>query len=242
MATETPTYRSMTQEELQAVLAADRSFKDVRFPAELSLDELDVAESRFERCHFHGTALRGTDFSNGTFEDCRFEPMRAANCKLVRAKLQGCAFFDAGTRKGCTFAFCDLQGAEIAKCNLATGAFERCDLYGLAAVDSSFRGAHFRQSSFTKTLSRRSALTKGSFERCNLSFADLSGLFRSVASSGRASFRKRHSSIPTSARRRYGHASLIASSGTGRSSARPTCGAPSCPASTWRWLPTMPVS
>ena len=70
----------------------------------------------------------------------------------------------------------DLQAVEIVKCNLATCSFERCDLYNVSASDSSFRGAQFRQSTFSKTISRRSALTKASFDRCNISFADLSGL------------------------------------------------------------------
>ena len=170
-------YRALTRAELLAILTGDRVFDGVLFAADLTLDELDFAEARFTRCHFRAPTLRGADFSRSVFEECRFEPMRWANCKLARARLQGCTLFDSGTRKGCTFAFCDLEAAEVAKSNLATGTFERCDLYGFSAVDSSFRGAQFKQSSFTKTLSRRSALTKVTFERCNLSFADLSGLF-----------------------------------------------------------------
>jgi fluoroquinolone resistance protein len=167
----------LMREELLAVLADNRVFDGVLFGADLMLDELDFAEARFMRCRFQAPILRGADFSSSLFEECRFEPMRWSNCKLTRTRLQGCTLFDTGTRKGCTFAFCDLEAAEVAKSNLATGTFERCNLYGFSAVDSSFRGAQFKQSSFTKTLSRRSALTKVTFERCNLSFADLSGLF-----------------------------------------------------------------
>jgi fluoroquinolone resistance protein len=170
-------YRAVTREELPAILAGNRDFDGVVFAADLMLDDFDFAEARFTRCQFRAPTLRGADFSSSVFEECRFEPMRWANCKLTRARLQGCTLFDIGTRKGCTFAFCDLEAAEVARSNFATGAFERCDLYGFSAVDSSFRGAQFKQSSFTKTLSRRSALTKVTFERCNLSFADLSGLF-----------------------------------------------------------------
>ena len=177
MTTPADDYRSLAREELLAILAGDRVFDGVRFPADLTLDELDFAEARFVRCHFQAPTLRGADFSSSVFEECRFESMRWANCKLARARLQGCSLFDTGTRKGCTFAFCDMEAAEVAKSNLATGIFERCGLYGFSAGESSFRGAQFKQSSFTRTLSRRSALTKVTFKRCNLSFADLSGLF-----------------------------------------------------------------
>ena len=150
-------HRALSQEEFAALAAGDRAFEGMLFSSALDLSAVDLSEA--------------------TFTDCRFEPMRWANCKLTRARLQGCTLFDSGMRKGCSFAFCDLEAAEVAKSNLATGIFERCALYGFSAVDSSLRGAQFKQSSFTKTLSRRSALTKVTFERCNLSFADLSGLF-----------------------------------------------------------------
>lgn len=171
------THHPISREELSARLAGDRVFSGVRFAADLALDELDLTEGRFERCHFQGPTIRGADFSGAEFSDCTFEPMRLASCKMVKTRLSGCSAFDAGKRKGCTFAFCDIHGAEVIKCNLATSTFERCDLYDFNAVDSSFRGVNFHQSTFTKTISRRSVLTKATFDSCNLSFADLSGLF-----------------------------------------------------------------
>jgi fluoroquinolone resistance protein len=149
-------HRALSQEELAAIATGDRVFDCVRFSSDLALKAVDLSES--------------------TFTDCRFEPMRLAGAKFAKARFTGCSWFDAEKRKGCTFAFCDLQSVEIAKGNLATCRFERCDLYDLTATDSSFRGAQFHQSTFSKTISRRSTLTKASFERCNLSFADLSGL------------------------------------------------------------------
>jgi fluoroquinolone resistance protein len=166
----------MDQSELSQRLAGDRVFRDVQFAADTVLDELDFSEARFERCHFQAPAIRGADFAGAQFSDCTFEPMRLASCKLAKARLSGCSAFDAGKRKGCTFAFCDMHAAEVIKCNFATGTFERCDLYDFSAADSSFRGVSFRQSTFTKAISRRSVLTKAVFDGCNLSFADLSGL------------------------------------------------------------------
>lgn len=170
------THHPISQDELSARLAGDRTFSGVLFAADVPLDELDLTESRFERCHFQMPTVRGADFSEAAFSDCTFEPMRLASCKLVKARLNGCSAFDAGKRKGCTFAFCDMHGTEVIKCNLATSTFERCDLYDINAEGSSFRGASFRQSTFTKAISRRSVLTKAVFDGCNLSFADLSGL------------------------------------------------------------------
>lgn len=151
-----PAHRALTQEELAAIVEGNRVFEGVLFPSILDFHAVDLSEA--------------------TFTDCRFEPMRLASCKFAKAQFIGCSWFDAEKRKGCTFAFCDLQSVEIAKCNLATCRFERCDLHDLTATDSSFRGAQFHQSTFSKTISRRSTLTKASFERCNISFADLSGL------------------------------------------------------------------
>ncbi len=169
------THHPISREDLLARLSGDRTFSGMPFAADVALDELDFAEARFERCRFQGP-IRGADFSQAEFNDCTFEPMRVARCKLGKTRFSGCSAFDAGTRKGCTFAFCDMHGAQLTKCNFATGTFERCDLYDLNAVDSSLRGTSFRQSTFTKAISRRSVLTKAVFEGCNLSFADLSGL------------------------------------------------------------------
>ncbi len=127
------THHPISQGELSARLAGDRAFSDVLFAADVVLDELDLAEARFERCRFQRPAVRGADFSGAEFSDCTFEPMRIASCKFGKARLSGCSAFDAGTRKGCTFAFCDMHGAEVIKCNFATGTFERCDLYDLSA-------------------------------------------------------------------------------------------------------------
>jgi fluoroquinolone resistance protein len=171
-----PAYRSIDREELQATIARDRTFIGLLFAAPLALDDLDLAESRFERCLFRLPAVRSADFSGATFRDCRFERTRFASCKFGDARLHGCDLFDVAHRQGCSFAFCEMPAVEAEKCNFATGTFERCDLHNLRAVECSFRGARFPRSSFTKVLSRRSSLTRASFDKCNLSFADLSGL------------------------------------------------------------------
>src|SRR5512139_3939911 len=106
------THHPISQEELLARLAGDRAFSGVRFAADVALDELDLTESRFERCLFEAPTIRGADFSGAEFSYCTFEPMRLASCKLVKTRLSACSAFDAGKRKGCTFAFCDMHAAE----------------------------------------------------------------------------------------------------------------------------------
>jgi fluoroquinolone resistance protein len=170
-------YRIVSREEFLALAAEDRSFEGLLLSPDLALDNADLAESRFERCLFQSMTVQAADFSEASFTDCRFEPSRFASCTWAKARLSGCSWFDADKKKGSTFAFCDLQAVEITKCNFATCIFERCDLYNLTAVDSSFRGVQFRQSTFSRAISKRSTLTKASFEGCNISFADLSGLF-----------------------------------------------------------------
>ena len=176
MAIEDPVHRSISQEEFGTKAVADRTFTGLLLPPDLALDEVDLTESRFDRCLFQVPTIRSADFSGSEFTDCRFAPTRFASCKFARTRFHGCALFDVGKKQGCTFAFCDIQGAEMTKCNFSTSSFERCDLYGFSAVESGFRGAQFHRSTFAKTISRRSVLTKASFDKCNLSFADLSGL------------------------------------------------------------------
>jgi uncharacterized protein YjbI with pentapeptide repeats len=150
-------HRVLSQEEFATLAAGARAFEGMLFSSALDLHAADLSEA--------------------TFTDCRFEPMRLASCKFAKARFVGCSWFDAEQRKGCTFAFCDLHAVEIAKCNFATCRFERCDLHNLRATDTSFRGVQFGQSTFSRAISKRSTLTQASFENCNISFADLSGLF-----------------------------------------------------------------
>ncbi|SJZ94910.1 Pentapeptide repeat-containing protein [Enhydrobacter aerosaccus] len=175
MADEHPIHRSISADELLST-AHTRSFCNILFPPDLVLDEADLSESRFERCLFRVPLIRGVDFSGSIFEDCRFAPTRFASCKLPGTRFTGCTLFDVEQKKGSSFAFCDLQAAEMTKCNFATCSFERCDLYNVHAVECSFRGVQFGHSSFTKALSRRSTLARASFDGCNFSFGDLSGL------------------------------------------------------------------
>ena len=176
MATEDPAHRAISPDELRATADSSRTFSGILFPATLALEGIDFTESRFERCLFRVPTVRSVDFSGAAFSNCTFEPTRFASCKLANTRFHGCALFDLKQKKGCTFAFCDMQAAEAVQCNFATSSFERCDLYNVRAVECSFRGARFRHSTFSKALSRRSALTKAIFDKCNLSFADLSGL------------------------------------------------------------------
>ena len=164
MAVGEPVYRSVVQDELSALARTSRTFAGILFSPNLSLDEFDLVESRFDRCVFRMPTIRSTDFSGSEFKDCRFEPARFASCKLTGTHLVGCALFDVQQKKGCTFAFCDLQAAAFDKYNFATNSFERCDLYNLRAVECSFRGAQFHHSTFTKALSKRSTLTKALFD------------------------------------------------------------------------------
>jgi uncharacterized protein YjbI with pentapeptide repeats len=123
-------HRALSQKELVALADGERAFEGVLFSSALDLNAIDLSEA--------------------TFTDCRFEPMRLAGSKFAKARFTGCSWFDADKKKGSTFAFCDLHSVEIAKCNLAT----------CVAVDSSFRGARFNQSTFSKAISRRSTLTR----------------------------------------------------------------------------------
>ena len=47
-----PTYRAISQEAFLAIAAGDRKFEGLLLSADLVLDQLDLTESRFERCLF----------------------------------------------------------------------------------------------------------------------------------------------------------------------------------------------
>jgi uncharacterized protein YjbI with pentapeptide repeats len=155
MAIEDPVPQAIVEKELAAIAAGSRIFSNVLLPATLALDGIDFTESRFERCLFRVPAIRSADFLGAAFKTCTFESTRFASCKLAGARFDGCALFDPQQKKGCTFAFCDMQAAEAVNCNFATSSFERCDLYNVHAVDCSFRSARFHQSTFIKALSKR---------------------------------------------------------------------------------------
>ena len=178
MAAEEPAYRPVAQDELSALAGTSRTFSGMLFsPATSHWREVDFTEKPVRALPVPraGDPQRQI-FQGSAFKNCRFEPTRFASCKLANTRFDGCALFDLRQKKGCTFAFCDIQAAEAIQCNFATSSFERCDLYNVRAVECSFRGARFHHSTFSKALSKRSALTKATFDKCNLSFADLSGL------------------------------------------------------------------
>ena len=176
MAKAIPTHMPLRQDELDAGLETSRVFDSVAFTADVSLDELDLAECRFIDCIFELPSIRGTDFSGVLFKGCRFSPGRFASCKLAGVRVQDSSYFDADQKKGCTFAFCDLRGVEAEKCNFAVNSFERCDMHDFSARESSFRGVRFRGSTFTKAISKRVIVTRARFEACNFAFTDFSGL------------------------------------------------------------------
>ena len=55
------THQPISREELLARLAGDRVFSAVLFAADVTLDDLDLTEGRFERCHFQAPTIRGAD-------------------------------------------------------------------------------------------------------------------------------------------------------------------------------------
>ena len=170
-----PARKPLRQDELVERLKTGRVFQGVAITSEVTLDELDLSESRFEDCAFDLPNVRGADFSGAQFKECRFSPVRLASCKFAGARFEGAGFFDPESKKGAVFAFCDLREVEAEKCNFAVGAFERCDLHDFKARECSFRGVRFNGSSFAKAISRRVVVTRARFEACNFTFTDFAG-------------------------------------------------------------------
>jgi fluoroquinolone resistance protein len=176
MSAEAPAYHSLTAQELAEIAGASRVYAGVAFDQAASCDNFDFTGCTFDKCLFGIEVLRAADFSQAHFKDCRFAPSRFTSCKFVEAKFHNCALFDAGQRKGSTFAFCDMHAMEARETNFSSCTFERCDLYDVNAVECSFRGVRFNQSTFSKALSRKAVVTRGRFDKCSFAFADLSGL------------------------------------------------------------------
>jgi len=88
MAVEGSTYRPTTRDELLTSANASRAFNGILFPAALDLDEVDLSSASFTGCLFEQTVLQAVDFSDTTFKDCRFAPMRLTSCKFTNARLE----------------------------------------------------------------------------------------------------------------------------------------------------------
>jgi uncharacterized protein YjbI with pentapeptide repeats len=176
MAIDQPDYRSISQDELIALAGTSREFDGVLFPPATTFDDLDCTDCRFIRCLFQCPTVRGTDFSDAEFRDCRFAPARFASCKFTGARFEHCTFFNPERKTGCTFAFCELRAVEMVKCNFSVSSFERCDFYNLRAIECGFRGVNFHGSTFSRPISKKIVLTKAKFDKCNFNFADMSGL------------------------------------------------------------------
>jgi uncharacterized protein YjbI with pentapeptide repeats len=176
MTIDQPAYRSISQGELIALAETSREFDGILFPPAVTFDDLDCTGCRFARCLFQCPIVRGTEFSEAEFRDCRFAPARFASCKFAGARFENCTFFGPEQKAGCTFAFCELRAVEMVKCNFSVNSFERCDLYNLRATECGFRGVNFHGSTFSRPISKKVVLTKARFDKCNFSFADMSGL------------------------------------------------------------------
>jgi len=169
MAIEDPVLHAISQEELRATAETSRNLQ--RHPVSSAI--ACAGGSRL-----HREPIRAVPVPRDGDPQCRFLraafeklPVRAdafLQLQLAGARFHGCALFDVQQKKGCIFAFCDIQAAEAVKCNFATSSFERCDLYNVRAVECSFRGAQFHASTFSKALSKRSTLTKASFRQVQL--------------------------------------------------------------------------
>src|SRR5580698_606287 len=85
-------YRPISQDELSASLAADRKFEGRAFPPDVSFDDLDCTKAQFADCLFQSPSIKGADFSEAAFRNCKFLPSRFASCKFADAQFTGCSY------------------------------------------------------------------------------------------------------------------------------------------------------
>lgn len=141
--------------------------------AELEAHAPVLRDCRLVDVSLRGAALAGLRCSGTHFLRCRFD-----SADLAGGELTGCAFFDAETEQGCTFARATLRFTTFADCTLDRCVFEEADLANATIRGSRALGASFVKVSFggggkmTGCLLRYADLRDANLAQCDLTGND----------------------------------------------------------------------
>lgn len=166
----------MDADALRARLEADPELVDETL-ADLRFPELDGdAPLRFENVDFERVDLTAADLGGArlvgcSFRDCTLDRIRLSDAELVRTR-----FYDADAGRGCTLYHADLEGARFNGCDLSLCELKGGHAWDLVLEDCTAQGLVVERVDFSRHPSRQLTLTAFTAARCNLSFAELTGL------------------------------------------------------------------
>ncbi len=129
----------------------------------------------FTDCLIANTPIRGEGLGGSRWTRCRFPGSDAVGVSLREALFTACTFYDAETRQGFAFRFCDLSLASFAECNMSVTQMRGCTGFGLRFEDCLLQGSTVEATPFSRAVGRRT-VNQVSFSRCRMTDAVLDRL------------------------------------------------------------------
>jgi fluoroquinolone resistance protein len=122
----------------------------------------------FRRCVVQGAQIKGDGLAESVWEDCSFTRCAFVSCNLEHSRFEKVRFFDASSRKGCVFRFCNLRNVTFAASDLSMCRLTRSNAHELLARECRMRGFASEGTDFARMLGRVRR-NKATFEDCDLS-------------------------------------------------------------------------
>lgn len=124
------------------------------------------AEQKFTPDQYTGKKISGVKFYACDFTET----------DLTETEFVNCHFWHPDKQVGCDFSGATLKEACFVNCDLTMSIFKNADLFGIEIRGCSAMGCNFRQARFMKKISPRLWLCSTYITKCNLSYADFSGV------------------------------------------------------------------
>ncbi|GAA4651074.1 hypothetical protein GCM10023116_33570 [Kistimonas scapharcae] len=133
--------------------------------------DLNLSHCTFRNVDFTGAELEGLHATHCHFEHCRF---RSAD--LTASRFEHCTFYHGDEHQRCDFSFCNLKEAQFTECDLSFCSFSRADAYGIEIDHCRAQGCDFSLASFSRMLSRKTAIALATITNTNLAYSDFEGV------------------------------------------------------------------
>lgn len=124
------------------------------------------AEQKFTPDQYTGKKISGVKFYACDFTET----------DLTETQFVNCHFWHPDKQVGCDFSGATLKEACFVNCDLTMSIFKNADLFGIEIRECRAMGCNFRQARFMKKISPRLWLCSAYITKCNLSYADFSGV------------------------------------------------------------------
>ncbi len=163
----------MNKSDIEAAIVARRAISGEMSSA-IDWSDAVCADAQFVDCTFIDAHFGTADFTGARFERCQFARCGFARTVLRDAGFEDCRFTVPGDPPvGLRFAFADLRNARFRRCDVSFAIFERSDLHGIEMYGCNLRGARLHMVDFSRTVGRKSVVTRAVFNQCIFDFAEL---------------------------------------------------------------------